>query len=90
MSTHTEQKTERLYVCSDLFEEYYDKHMFIPMLRSVPITEEETLDLEFATPYYTPIRHWGLNRVRIFIRGDRLNPCRFKLDHLYCTLYFRR
>ena len=86
MSTHTEQKTDRLYVCSNLIKESYVKDTFLPMLRSVPTTNEETLDLEFSTPYYTPIRHRGLNRVRIFMRGDRLNPCRFKLNRLYCTL----
>jgi hypothetical protein len=74
------------YVCSDLIKESYVKDTFLPMLRSVPTASEETLDLEFSTPYYTPIRHRGLNRVRIFMRGDRLNPCRFKLDRLYCTL----
>jgi hypothetical protein len=59
MSTHTEQKTDRLYVCSNLIKESYVKDTFLPMLRSVPTTNEETLDLEFSTPYYTPIRHRG-------------------------------
>ena len=55
-----------------------------------PDAGEGTLDLEFGRPYYTRVRQVELNRVRIFIKDDRLQPCRFKIDRLYCTLNLRK
>ena len=68
----TERRTERLYLCSDLVQDSYLKNTFLPVLRSVDPTQEGTLDLEFGRPYYTRMRQMELNRVRIFIRDDRL------------------
>lgn len=90
LSTYLEQKTARIYVCLDIVEESYVKETFLPILRPLITREEDTVDLEINTAYYMRLRHQDLNRVRIFIRDDRLNPCRFKIDRLYCTLYFRR
>ena len=90
LSTYSEQKTALIYVCLDIVEESYVRETFLPILCSLLTSEEDTVDLEFNTAYYMRLRHQDLNRVRIFIRDDRLNPCLFKIDRLYCTLYFRR
>ena len=92
LTLHPQKKRrpERLYLCFDLVQDSYLKNTFLPVLRSVDPTSEGTLDLEFRRPYYTRMRQMELNRVRIFIRDDRLQPCRFKLDRLYCTLHLRK
>ena len=74
LSTYSEQKTALIYVCLDIVEESYMKETFLPILRSLLTSEEDTVDLEFNTAYYMRLRHQDLNRVRIFIRDDRWIP----------------
>lgn len=90
LKPQTEQRSDRLYVCTDLIDESYLRDTFLPILRTILPTDEDVIDIEFGTPHYMSIHRNELDRVRIFIRGDRLQPCRFKIDHLYCTLHFRK
>ena len=87
--TETEVSNLRLYFCADHVEETYVRNSFLPILRSFD-TSEGYLDLEFTRPYYMGVRMGELNQVRISIRGDDLQPCRFKVDRVYCTLHLRR
>lgn len=85
----TEEESLRLYVCCDMVEESYARNTLVPVLRSLAVTQNFT-DIELSQPYYLKIRQSRVNRVRMFIRGEDLQPVRFKIDHLYCTLHCRR
>lgn len=88
MPSHLERQSHRIYVCTDIVEESYARDSLLPLLRATEPLEEGTL--EFVKPYYVKLRQSELHRVRVFIRDDRLEPCRFKLDRLYCTIHLRR
>lgn len=87
--TLTEEPSNRLYICTDIVEESHVRNSFLPVLRSIG-SREEYFDLDFVRPYYFKVRFEDMNRLRMFIRGDDLQPLRFKVDHLYCTLHFRK
>lgn len=84
-----EKLINRIYVCSDLVVQSYARGTSLPILRPVDITENEKNVLVFNPAYYLRIHRQAFNRIRIFIRDEELNPCRFKIDRLYCTLHFR-
>lgn len=84
----TENIIDRLYICTDAIVESYTRNSFLPLLRSIEPYEKGSL--EFSKPYYVRVRPTDLNCIRVFIRDDRLHPCRFKIDRLYCTLHFRK
>lgn len=85
-----ERMTHRVYVCCDLVDQSYVKETSLPLLRSIDIDADEKVDLIFNPAYYLKINRQDLNRIQIFIRDDALNPCRFKIERLYCTIHFRR
>jgi len=85
-----ERLTHRVYVCCDLVDQSYVKETSLPVLQSIDIDADEKVDLIFNPSYYLKINRQDLSRIQIFIRDDKLNPCRFKVDRLYCTLHFRR
>jgi hypothetical protein len=85
-----ERLTQRIYVCCDLADQSYVKETSLPVLRSIDVDADEKVDLIFNPPHYLKVNRQDLSRIQIFIRDDELNPCRFKIDRLYCTLHFRR
>lgn len=58
--------------------------------RFAPSDLVNPLDLKFFMPYYVRVSDREVNRVRMFIRDDDLDPCRFKIELLYCMLHLRR
>lgn len=85
-----ERRIHRINICTDTVEQSYVRDTSLPVLRSIDIDSDEKVDVVFNSPYYIRIHRQNLDRIRIFIRDDELNPCRFKFDRLYCTLHFRR
>jgi hypothetical protein len=81
-----ERLTQRIYVCCDLADQSYVKETSLPVLRSIDVDADEKVDLIFNPPHYLKVNRQDLSRIQIFIRDDELNPCRFKIDRLYCTL----
>ena len=84
-----EKSTNRIDVCSDLVDQSYVRRTSLPILRPIDIVENEKVDLVFNPTYYLHIHRQAFSRIKIYIRDDELNPCRFKIDRLYCTLHFR-
>lgn len=85
-----ERITRRIYICSDVIEQSYVRNTSLPVLRSIPVSDNENTDLVFNPLFYFKIQRQDMSRVQIFIRDDQLQPCRFKSDQLYCTLHFRQ
>lgn len=88
MLAKSEMENLRFYICCDIVEESYAKGILFPVLRTIGVNQSY-VDLEFAYPYYLKIKQSKMSRIRMSIRGDGLQPIRFKADHLHCTLHFR-
>jgi hypothetical protein len=83
---------EVLYVCSDLCLESFACDTSYPVLRVVygSTKSKKKSSLTFDNPYYVRVYTDRLHRLRIFIRGERLEPISFKSGTVTCTLHLTR
>ncbi|OOZ37152.1 hypothetical protein BOW52_10365 [Solemya elarraichensis gill symbiont] len=86
-------KEEMMYVCSDICRESYAENTLLPVLRLLPNEvkgkKRETY-LVFEDPFYVRIKADTLTRVRIFIRGGRLQHIDSDSSTTRCTLHLRK
>ncbi|VDI36806.1 Hypothetical predicted protein [Mytilus galloprovincialis] len=78
--------TRRVYLCSDVVrEESYVRDTYLPLLQSVAVRRDETMEVVFERPLYrTTTRGGEVTLLEITVRDDRLRVCRFKDDHERC------
>ena len=83
--------TRRVYLCSDVVrEETYVRDTYLPLLQSVAVRRDETMEVVFERPLYRTTRGGEVTLLEITVRDDRLRVCRFKDDHVFCLLHFRK
>ena len=85
-----ESSSRRIYICSNLVDTSYVKNTSLPILRSVAVLSENVTEIAYERPIYMQVGQQEVNLFDIFILDDNLKICRFKDDHLYCLLHFRR
>jgi hypothetical protein len=84
--------TGTVYVCADLCQDSLVCDTYAPVLRVVrkSITRSGTVRI-FDDPFYVEVRSDHLQRFRIFLRGDRLNPLPSRsAGQFFCTIHLRK
>jgi hypothetical protein len=86
-----ETPTRRVYVCGDFVGYYsYVRNSYQSVLQSVGILHEEVTDVTFERPIYHETKPFQFYQLEITLKDDRLRVCRFKDDHAFCLLHFRK
>jgi hypothetical protein len=87
--TAFETPTKRVYVYGDFVGNYsYVRNQ--PVLQSVGILHEEVMDVTFERPIYHEKKSFQFYQLEITLKDDCLRVCRFKDDHVFCVLHFRK
>lgn len=81
-----------VYVCSDICAESYAENTMVPVLRALQKSKgkNKLTYFSFENPMYVRIKPTVLNRVRLFIRGSRLERVNVKDSIVRCTLHFKK
>ena len=86
-----ETPTKRVYVCGDFVGNYsYVRNSYQPVLQSVGILHEELSDVTFEPPIYHKTKTFQFYQLEITLKDDCLRVCRFKDDHVFRLLHFRK
>ena len=86
-----ETPNRRVYICGDFVGNYsYVRNSYQPVLQSVGILHEELADVTFERPIYHKTKTFQFYQLEITLKDDRLRVCRFKDDHVFCLLHFRK
>ena len=82
--------TDTLYVCADLCQESYAENTMIPVLRRLRNIKKGKKPFEFPVLYYVPVKKTHIDRIRIFIRGGKLQLIAKDKTITRCVLHLRR
>jgi hypothetical protein len=82
--------TRRIYAICDFVENYYVRDSYIPVLQSLSALNEDATDVTFENPIYHRVRGGIGQHIEISMRDDNLEIIRFKEDHVFCLVHFRR
>ena len=86
-----ETPTRRVYVWGDFVGNYSNvRKAYHPVLHSVGILHEELTDVTFERPKYHETKTFQFYQLEITLKDDRLRVFRFKDDHVFCLLHFRK
>lgn len=84
-------KSDFLYICSDICEESLACDTVYPILRVIYNDQKRKWKaLTFQDPFYIKLRRQNVSRIRIFIRGRRLEPLVTENTLLKCTVHLRK
>jgi len=82
-------QVKTLYVCTDLIQESLACDTYSPVLRT--IHKQGKKALTFTDSYYVKVKGDRVQRLRIFIRGERLAPLESEEGStVSCTLHLKR
>jgi hypothetical protein len=82
-----EKSTRDFYICSDFSEDSFVGGQRFPVLRRVRRTSSGTYS--FTDPFYMKVNRQYLNRLRIHIRGDKLEPINIE-GKIMLTIHLKR
>ena len=86
-----ETPTRRVYVWGDFVENYsFVRNSYQPVPQSIGILHEEVTDVTFERPIYHETKPFQFYQLEITLKDDHLRVCRFKDDHVFCLLHFRK
>ena len=84
--------TNTIYICTDICQESLVCDTYSPVIRMVNISSAKATKktLTFTDPFYVKVKRDRLQRLRIFIRGERLRPTQITNGVLSCTIHLKR